>query len=95
MRKIYDINKENLRQYEYPNRLNDYPETSTLHKVSIDPDNKLSPRHKAMFQDIIYNNQDIISDIPGRYNGFYGNTSLRLNGKIVSIKPLPPIIVIL
>ena len=93
MRKIYDINKENLRQYEYPNRLNDYPETSTLHKVSIDPDNKLSPRHKAMFEDIIYNNQDIISDIPGRYNGFYGNVncSMTLSGNPPpSIKPRIP-----
>ena len=53
--------------------------TNYLDKVSIDPDNILPSEWKQKFSDVLAEFSDIITPIPGAYNGFYGNVDCSLN----------------
>ena len=76
-RKIYDINENHMNQFVYPHNIVQ-GDPSVLDSVSIDPDNRLSGEHRAMFGDIIHSFNDIITKVPGRYNGFYGQVNCAL-----------------
>ena len=93
MKKVYDVNNKTMSQFQYPDRSYDYTDQPSLSKVSIDPDNRLSQRAKTMFSDIITSFSDIVTDIPGRYNGFFGQVtcSLTMSGSPPpSLKPRIP-----
>ena len=90
--KIYEIEKKSMDQYVYPH-ISDISTDNFIDQVSIDPDNRLSAEYKSMFNDILHSYRDIISEIPGRYNGYYGhvNCALTLTGNPPpSIKPRLP-----
>ena len=59
--------------------------THQVHKVediktaTVDPDNILSPEWKSHFTNILLDFNDIITPIPGCYNGFYGNIDCSIN----------------
>ena len=59
--------------------------THTVHKVndiktaSVDPDNILSPEWKQHFINILNDFNEIITPVPGCYNGFYGDIDCSIN----------------
>ena len=59
--------------------------THTVHKIddiktaSVDPDNILSTQWKNHFTSILTDFSDIITPVPGCYNGFYGNIDCSIN----------------
>ena len=84
-RKIYSLSKENMNQFQFPERsLNNHKET--LADIVIDPDNLLSKEWKNIFYDLTKSYQDIITDVPGRYNGAYG----QVNCSIIFTEKPPP-----
>lgn len=50
-----------------------------VNSATIDPDNILSPSWKQTFSDILQDYSDIITPVPGCYNGFYGNVDCSIN----------------
>lgn len=92
IRKIYDINEDNFIQYVYPHH-DQSTHLNVTDEIQLDPDNVMSPEWKRMFMDTIKANQDIFTDTPGRYNGFFGQVScsLTLTGNPPpSLKPKIP-----
>ena len=92
IRKIYDLNESAMKQFEFPH-IDRISDVNTLDQVSIDPDNRLSVAQKSIFADILHSYNDIITEVPGRYNGYYGqvNCTLTLTGNPPpSIKPRLP-----
>lgn len=90
MGKIYDINRHNMSQFYSPHTQH---LKGDIDKVVIDPDNILPKEFRDMFRDITLSYKDIISETPGRYNGFYGqvNCALTLSGTPPpSVKPRLP-----
>ena len=83
-RKIYDVNREQMRQFIFPHQ-SDITNHQHLEKVQIDPDNRLSPEYKTRFQRLIASYHDIITEVPGRYNGYYGQVSCAM-----SLSDTPP-----
>ena len=73
-RKIFDISNRNMSQFEYLHGLVESVESS-LHKAQVDPDNRLSNVYKDCFHDILREYSDIITEVPGRYNGYYGQVN--------------------
>ena len=55
------------------------PTESQISKATIDPDNILSNDWKQHFYRILERYSNIITSIPGCYNGFYGNVDCSLN----------------
>ena len=93
IRKVYDINNQNMNQFIFPNTTSSQGITSILDKVSIDPDNRLNEISKQIFEDIIISFSDIITPVPGRYNGYYGQVTCALTMSSVpppSVKPRLP-----
>ena len=91
-RKVYDINRKAMDQFIYPH-VNAHVNADVLEQVSIDPDNRLSQEFKQMFTDIIRSYSDMITPIPGRYNGYYGQVNCALtltNNPPPSLKPRLP-----
>ena len=86
-RKIYDLSKKAMKQFEFPHE-NVQCEEGFLEKVQIDPDNILSAEYKECFRDILVSYRDIITQVPGRYNGCYGQVNCALN---LSNEPPPSI----
>ena len=91
LRKIYDITNESMKQFEY------YPsfseEDCSIENISLDPDGILTNEWRSVFKNVLSNFTDIITDVPGRYNGAYGQVtcSLTLTGTLPpSIKPRIP-----
>lgn len=92
VRKIYDINKENMAQFESPSRQS-LSCQDVLTKIQLDPHHILSEEWKLIFKNIVESYNDIITDVPGRYNGHFGkiNCSLTLTGILPpSVKPRLP-----
>ena len=92
VKKIYSLNKENMQQFQYPNR-NIVKDPSEINNVSIDPDNLLSSHWKSAFSGLVQSYSDIIDQVPGRYNGAFGqvNCTLTLNNTPPpSVKPRLP-----
>jgi hypothetical protein len=78
---IYDLSRSNSTmkvQSLIPKAVQNNP-TNYLDKVSIDPDNILNSEWKQRFRDIINNFSDIITPIPGAYNGYFGDVDCSLN----------------
>ena len=46
--------------------------TDFMTQVSIDPDNRLSALEKEQVAYLLQSYQNVIPDVPGRYNGYYG-----------------------
>lgn len=91
LRKIYDINNDSMKQFEYSPSFSE--DVSSFENVKIDPDNILTKEWKSVFKNVLSNFTDIITDVPGRYNGAYGQVtcSLTLTGTLPpSIKPRIP-----
>ena len=92
LKKIYDINSSSMKQFEapcFPGNNNSFD----LNQVKLDPDNILSDDWKNIFIDILSNFTDILTDKPGRYNGYYGQVpcSLTITGMLPpSVKPRLP-----
>lgn len=55
------------------------PTESEISKALIDPDNVLTNDWKQHFYQILERYSNIITSIPGCYNGFYGNVDCSLN----------------
>ena len=88
--KVYDINWSNMSQFHSAHTQD---LKGNVEKVQIDPDNVLPQEFKNMFANIVLSFKDIISETPGRYNGFYGqvNCALTLSGTPPpSVKPKLP-----
>ena len=93
LRKVYDINTASMKQYEKPFLLQDKIEPFDISKVKIDPDSILTKEWKTVFTEILYDFTDILTEMPGRYNGYYGQVpcALTLTGTLPpSIKPRLP-----
>ena len=91
LRKIYDISNESMKQYEYSPHIT--IENCTLDDVKIDPDNMLSPEWGSIFKNVLTDFRQTITNVPGRYNGYYGQVpcSLTLTGTLPpSVKPRLP-----
>ena len=91
-RKIYDLSKQSMQQFELP-----YQQCVRNDDVAgqfiVDPDNKLSPEWKQVFNGILSSFTDIFSDVPGRYNGSFGQVNCSVTFTDVpppSIKPRLP-----
>ena len=92
LKKIYDVNSASMQQFEKP-FLPPANKQLDLKQIKIDPDNILSKEWKSVFTEILYDFTDIITEMPGRYNGYYGQVpcALTLTGKLPpSIKPRLP-----
>ena len=91
-RKIYDLGEKSMKQFEFPH-IDLQGDPHMLEKVHIDPNNRLSVEYKASFTDILLSFNDIITEVPGRYNGYYGQVNCALNltdNPPPSIKPRLP-----
>ena len=62
--KLYDINHRAMDQFTNPSKpALEHSDSQQMHKVQIDPDNRLSTQYKE-----ILSYQDIITEVPGQYN---------------------------
>ena len=92
-RRLYEVNKESLKQFEYPMRKCQQETTDFMTQVSIDPDNRLSALEKEQVASLLQCYQNVISDVPGRYNGYYGYVNCALSYSSTpppSVKPRLP-----
>ena len=91
LRKIYDISNQSMKQFEYSPRITD--DKCSLDDIKIDPDNILSHEWNTIFRDVLSDFREIITNGPGKYNGFYGQVpcALTLTGILPpSVKPRLP-----
>ena len=93
LRKVYDINNQSMKQYEKPFLPKPITELFDFNQIKLDPDNILSYEWKTVFRDILTGFTDILTEMPGRYNGYYGQVpcTLTLTGTLPpSLKPRLP-----
>ena len=90
--KIYDLNRKDLSHLTLPNRPQIYMTKSYLQEVKIDPDNQLSEAWKQNFKNLCAEFSDVITPVPGRYNGYYGrvDNSLHFASRPAPIKARLP-----
>ena len=83
--KVYDLHRNDNSHLVLPDRPK-VEKKSYIGDVSIDPDNQLSPSWKTKFRQVCEEFSDIITPVPGRYNGYYG----RVDNSIHWVSNPPP-----
>ena len=87
LRKIYDISREDWSHLTMPNCVPD-DKKSYIDQVSVDPDNQMPVAWKNRFINLCKDFNDIITPVPGRYNGTFGRVSTDIN--FTSVPPSNP-----
>ena len=77
IRKIYDIGSDMSQFYPTPGVIAN--DRSYLEDISIDPDNIMPQIWKNRFKQLCEDFTDIITPIPGKYNGAFGHVSTAIN----------------
>ena len=77
LRMIYDISDDDLSRF-VPHVERDFSK-SYIKDISIDPDNLMSASWKRRFHSLCEKYSDIITPVPGKYNGAFGWTSTDIN----------------
>ena len=77
--KIYELDRENWDHFIQPDRPNIDTKVSYIEDVQVDPDNQLTNTWKQRFTNLCEEYTDIITPIPGRYNGHFGHVDNSLH----------------
>ena len=76
--RIYDISRNDLSHFIHP--LESLPtDENHLNEISLDPDDQMPVTWKNEFKSLCHSFRDIITPIPGRYNGAFGQVSTDIN----------------
>ena len=78
LQKIYDISRDDLSHLSVPDSITRDVKNYT-DQISVDPDNQMPTIWKKRFLNICEKYSDIITPVPGRYNGIYGEVSTDIN----------------
>ena len=84
--KVYDLCRQDYSHFLLPDRPLIDTTKSYINDVQIDPDKQLSQEWRDKFYNVCHQYSDIITPIPGRYNGYFGQIDNSLN----LIGPPPP-----
>ena len=90
--KVYDIARSDLSHLTLPERPEIDEKLNYLDDIQIDPENQLSDDMKLKFMALCEQYSDILTPVPGRYNGYFGrvDNSLHFSSNPAPVKARLP-----